>query len=218
MENDVPRVGADAWRSFSAHEVAAFRGSLEWGLGRQKNSMMRVSFTIVGCLGGLLTAAAAVPSQRQMENLTRGIVAVETCDDEVYIGWRLFATDPESIAFNVYRLAGGSAPVRLNAVPLSRATNYVLDGLEYFSIFDGQTGAALETVDYIPNRHPIDGWGGIGGNGGNDSYGNRCDRSLACVAYLDGERPSVVMCRGVYGRIAMAAWDWRDGELTRRYL
>ena len=50
-------------------------------------------------------------------------------------------------------------------------------------------------------RDPIDGWGGIGGNGGNDSYGNRCDRFLACVAYLDGMRPSVVMCRGVYGRI-----------------
>ena len=94
----------------------------------------------------------------------------------------------------------------------------ILDGPEYFTIFDGRTGAALKTVDYIPNRYPIDGWGGIGGNGGNDSYGNRCDRFLACVAYLDGKRPSVVMCRGVYGRIVMAAWDWRDGELTSRWV
>jgi rhamnogalacturonan endolyase len=38
------------------------------------------------------------------------------------------------------------------------------------------------------------------------------------VAYLDGERPSVVMCRGVYGRIVMAAWDWRDGQLTSRWV
>ena len=82
----------------------------------------------------------------------------------------------------------------------------------------GRTGAALKTVDYVPNRTPINGWGGIGGNGGNDDYGNRCDRFLACVAYLDGERPSVVMCRGVYGRTVLAAWDWRDGELTSRWV
>ncbi len=93
----------------------------------------------------------------------------------------------------------------------------VLDGPEFLTIFDGKTGAALKTVDYIPSRAPIDGWGGKGGNGGNDSYGNRCDRFLACVAYLDGDWPSVVMCRGVYGRTVMAAWDWREGELTNRW-
>jgi rhamnogalacturonan endolyase len=100
----------------------------------------------------------------------------------------------------------------------SRSFGRVLEGPEFFTIFDGETGAALETVDYIPGRDPIDGWGGIGGNGGNDSYGNRCDRFLACVAYLDGTLPSVVMCRGVYGRIVMVAWDWRGGKLTKRWI
>lgn len=94
----------------------------------------------------------------------------------------------------------------------------VLAGPEYFTVFDGLTGAALKTVDYVPKRDPIDGWGGIGGNGGNDSYGNRCDRFLACVAYLDGARPSVVMCRGVYGRTVLVAWDWRDSQLTQRWV
>jgi rhamnogalacturonan endolyase len=94
----------------------------------------------------------------------------------------------------------------------------ILDGPEYLTIFAGTTGAALETVPYIPTRDPIDGWGGIGGNAGNDSYGNRCDRFLACVAYLDGERPSLVMCRGVYGRTVLAAWDWRDHKLTSRWV
>ncbi|WP_148073921.1 rhamnogalacturonan lyase [Bythopirellula goksoeyrii] len=94
----------------------------------------------------------------------------------------------------------------------------ILDGPEYLTVFDGLTGKALQTVDYIPSRLPINGWGGIGGNAGNDNYGNRCDRFLACVAYLDGRRPSVVMCRGVYGRIVMAAWDWRDGELSVRWV
>lgn len=94
----------------------------------------------------------------------------------------------------------------------------ILSGPEFFTIFDGKTGAALKTVDFIPSRDPIDGWGGIGGNGGNDSYGNRCDRFLACVAYLDGKHPSVVMSRGVYGRTVLAAWDWRGGELTSRWV
>ncbi|MES2924444.1 MAG: rhamnogalacturonan lyase [Verrucomicrobiota bacterium] len=94
----------------------------------------------------------------------------------------------------------------------------ILTGPEFFTIFDGKSGAALKTVDYIPSRDPIDGWGGNGGNGGNDSYGNRCDRFLACIAYLDGKHPSVVMCRGVYGRIVIAAWDWRGGELTSRWV
>jgi rhamnogalacturonan endolyase len=102
--------------------------------------------------------------------------------------------------------------------PGSRRDGRILDGPEFLTVFDGLTGAALETVDYIPSRYPIDGWGGIGGNAGNDDYGNRCDRFLACVAYLDGQRPSVVMCRGVYGRIVMAAWDWRGGELSVRWV
>ena len=102
--------------------------------------------------------------------------------------------------------------------PGDRTDGRILDGPEYLTIFDGQTGAALKTVDYIPNRYPIDGWGGKGGNGGNDSYGNRCDRFLACIAYLDGVRPSLVMSRGVYGRTVLAAWDWRDGNLTSRWV
>jgi rhamnogalacturonan endolyase len=100
----------------------------------------------------------------------------------------------------------------------SRMFGRILEGQEFFTIFSGETGAALKTVMYVPGRDPINGWGGIGGNGGNDSYGNRCDRFLACVAYLDGEQPSVVMCRGVYGRIVMVAWDWRGGELKQRWI
>lgn len=102
--------------------------------------------------------------------------------------------------------------------PNSRAYGRILAGPEHLTVFDGKTGAALQTVDYIPGREPIDGWGGIGGNGNNDDYGNRCDRFLACIAYLDGRRPSVVMCRGVYGRTVLVAWDWRDGKLTKRWV
>ena len=94
----------------------------------------------------------------------------------------------------------------------------VLAGPEYFTVFDGRTGAALATTTYVPGREPQDGWGGIGGNGGTDNNGNRVDRFLAGVAYLDGRLPSVIMARGYYGRSVLAAWDWRRGQLTPRWV
>jgi rhamnogalacturonan endolyase len=102
----------------------------------------------------------------------------------------------------------------------SRTYGKIMTGPEYFSIFDGRTGAERATVPYIPGREPTGGWGGIGGNGGMETRttGNRLNRFLACVAYLDGERPSVIMCRGYYGRSVLAAWDWRDGRLTSRWV
>jgi rhamnogalacturonan endolyase len=83
---------------------------------------------------------------------------------------------------------------------------YILDGPEFLTIFDGKTGAELVTTDYIPPRGNVTGWG--------DDYGNRVDRFLACIAYLDGQRPSLVMCRGYYTRAVLAAWNYRDGKLT----
>jgi rhamnogalacturonan endolyase len=317
---------------------------------------------------------------RQMEKLGRGVVAIRRGDGEVYVGWRMLGTDPEEVAFDLYRVAGDDRPVKLNDRPITESTNFVdrgadrgrsnsyfvvpimsgveqeasarftlsanaparqyisiplktpegctpndasagdldgdgeyelvvkqemrgrdnardgftgqtkleaytlagdflwridlgrniregahytqfivydldgdgraevalktadgtvdgtgkvigdpdanwvndrgkiLDGPEYLTIFDGRTGAALAAVDYIPPRGDIGGWGGVGGNGGNDRSGNRVDRFLACVAYLDGVHPSVVMCRGYYGRSVLAAWDWRDGRLASRWV
>jgi rhamnogalacturonan endolyase len=100
----------------------------------------------------------------------------------------------------------------------SRTFGRVVTGPEYLTIFDGRTGAALATTNYIPPRGDLGGWGGIGGNGRNDNVGNRADRFLACVAYLDGRRPSAVMCRGYYGRSVLAAWDWRNGQLALRWV
>lgn len=317
-------------------------------------------------------------AQRQMENLGRGVVAIHQGEGKVFISWRLLGTDPDEIAFNLYRSAGDAEAVKLNRQPITRSTNfvdenvdlrqnnawfvksvirgeeqeasasyalpvnaptqpylsiplrtpegyspndaavgdldgdgeyemvihqvgrgrdnsqrgittepvleaykldgtflwrinlgkniregahytqfmvydldsdgraelacktadgtidgkgnvigdasadyrneqgYILEGPEFLSIFDGATGAALATVDYVPPRHPdtihptpeqIDErWG--------DDYGNRVDRFLACIAYLDGKQPSLVMCRGYYTRTVLAAWNWRNGELS----
>jgi rhamnogalacturonan endolyase len=86
------------------------------------------------------------------------------------------------------------------------SSGYILSGPEYLTIFNGQTGAAIATTNYNPPRGSVSSWG--------DSYGNRVDRFLACVAYLDGARPSLVMCRGYYTRAVLAAWNWRNGQLT----
>ena len=94
----------------------------------------------------------------------------------------------------------------------------IVTGPEFLTIFDGLTGAALATVPYDPPRGDISKWGGPGGNCSNDSNGNRADRFLASVAYLDGVRPSIVMARGYYGRSVLAAWDWRGGKLTQRWV
>ena len=317
----------------------------------------------------LITLAAAPKTARQMEHLDRALVAVTTADAKLYLSWRMFATDPDTIAFNVYR-----NNTRINPAPITDSTNFidptpdlsaaytirpvmdgaestpskpakpwtqnymsiplktppryrpndasvgdltgdgryeivlhqtgrahdnshtgrtdppilqaytldgqflwqinlgpnirdgahytqfmvydldgdgraelacktadgtvdatgkiigdpqadyvnddgkVLDGPEFFTIFDGRTGAAIATTDYVPPRGDIGRWGGVGGNGGNDNSGNRVDRFLACVAYLDGQRPSVVMCRGYYGRSVLAAWDFRDAKLSLRWV
>lgn len=87
---------------------------------------------------------------------------------------------------------------------------YVLDGPEYLTVFGGPTGKALTTTDYYPPRGDICAWG--------DCYGNRVDRFLAGVAYLDGEHPSFVMARGYYTRTVLAAYDFDGKHITRRWV
>jgi len=97
---------------------------------------------------------------------------------------------------------------------------YILKGPEFLTVFDGLTGAALDTVKYLPGRHPETDsptaaqmqavWG--------DGYGNRIDRFLAGVAYLDGERPSLIFSRGYYTRSVITAWDFSNGKLISRWV
>lgn len=86
----------------------------------------------------------------------------------------------------------------------------ILTGPEFLTVFDGLTGEAVSTVDYLPGREDLRSWG--------DTNGNRGDRYLAAVAYLDGENPSVIMTRGYYERTALAAWDFKDKKLVSRWV
>ncbi|MBO9618724.1 MAG: rhamnogalacturonan lyase [Niabella sp.] len=96
---------------------------------------------------------------------------------------------------------------------------YILAGPEYLTVFDGATGAAVSTTDFVPPRSlsltPSPDelkkiWG--------DGYGNRMDRFLAAIAYLDGVHPSLIMTRGYYTRTVIAAWDLRNKQLQKRWV
>lgn len=93
---------------------------------------------------------------------------------------------------------------------------HVNTGPEFLSVFNGQTGAVMQTIDYPNTRGTISDWG--------DDYGNRGNRFLAGVAYVDGVHPSMIFARGYYGpqgsrryQTKITALDWRDGKLTQRW-
>ncbi|MFG3340263.1 carbohydrate-binding protein [Glycomyces sp. NPDC048151] len=86
---------------------------------------------------------------------------------------------------------------------------YILSGPEFLTVFNGQTGAAMDTVNYNPPRGNVSSWG--------DNYGNRSDRFLAGTAYLDGATPSMIFARGYYTRSVIWAVDWNGTDLTTRW-
>ncbi len=86
---------------------------------------------------------------------------------------------------------------------------YILNGPEYLTMFDGMTGKAVTTTNYDPPRGVVTDWG--------DGYGNRVDRFLAAVAYLDGEHPSLIFSRGYYTRTVIVAYDYKNGQLVERW-
>lgn len=90
------------------------------------------------------------------------------------------------------------------------SSGYILSGPEYLTVFNGLTGVAMDTKNYTPARGSVSSWG--------DSYGNRVDRFLACVAYLDGINPSMIFGRGYYTRLVRSAWDFRNGQLVQRWI
>ncbi|WP_329604596.1 rhamnogalacturonan lyase [Streptomyces radicis] len=105
------------------------------------------------------------------------------------------------------------APSRSSRNNLRAFEGFVVDGPEYLSVFDGATGDELETIRYKPGRHD-DGlmWGDYAMS--RIEPGNRVDRFLANVAYLDGEHPSAVFARGYYTRSTLVSYRW-DGERLR---
>ena len=104
----------------------------------------------------------------------------------------------------------------------------ITGGQEYLTVFNGLTGAAIHTIFYNPNRDMGYGgaasgsknWGDVDGKNDAASYGNRGERYLAAVAYLDGadKRPSGVFSRGYYGYAFIWAVDFDGEQLHQKWL
>jgi hypothetical protein len=86
---------------------------------------------------------------------------------------------------------------------------YVLSGPEFLTVFNGASGTVMDTVNYDPPRGSVAAWG--------DGYGNRVDRFLGAVAYLDGEHPSMMFSRGYYTRTVLVTYDLVNGKLVQRW-
>lgn len=142
-----------------------------------------------------------------------------------YTQFLVYDLDQDGKAEIVMKTADGSRdgkgkPIGDPAKNYVNENGMILSGPEFLTVFDGQTGAEIHTVDYqVPrfagslnptNEQMTETWG--------DAKGNRVDRFLGAVAYLDGKMPGVIMSRGYYTRTAIAAWDYKDKKLSLRWL
>lgn len=84
---------------------------------------------------------------------------------------------------------------------------WIINGPDWLTMFQGENGAAMQTINYYPQRKNVKDWG--------DNYGNRSERYLAGVAYLNGQTPSLVVSRGYYAQASMAAYDWDGTKFTQ---
>ena len=109
----------------------------------------------------------------------------------------------------------------------------ILTGPELLTVFNGETGKAMHTIWYQPNRafgtgkqveegeHLENGFPAYSSVWGDkNNYGNRGERYLAGVAFLEGadKHPSAVMCRGYYTRSYLWAVDFDGKELKTKWL
>jgi rhamnogalacturonan endolyase len=81
------------------------------------NKAMLVRYSAVIALVSVLLASSQPLPLRQMEFLGRGVVALRIGADKVFVSWRILATDPDDIAFNLYRQVGNQKPIRVNKNP-----------------------------------------------------------------------------------------------------
>jgi hypothetical protein len=85
----------------------------------------------------------------------------------------------------------------------------VLNGPEYFTIWDGETGAVRATGNWIARGDVCD-WG--------DCHGNRVNKNYLTVAYLDGVNPSLILARGIHLKCVVEAWTFaQDDTLTKEW-
>jgi hypothetical protein len=81
---------------------------------------------------------------------------------KVFIGWRLLASDPENVAFNVYRQVDDLAETKLNDAPIGNSTNFIdgdlPSGQKYTytvkPVIEDKEGAASQPYSFNPATQP----------------------------------------------------------------
>lgn len=94
----------------------------------------------------------------------------------------------------------------------SIAGNDISEGPEFISVYDGTAGKELARTSYIL-REPIEQWGEPGMN--LTQYAHRSSSCMITPAYLDGKNPSIVVCRGIYHRTKLSAWNFINDSLIK---
>ena len=130
-------------------------------------------------------------------------MAIRTCEGTVF-GDGTEIPDTNGDGKIDYRTWGN-----LNTSKPGYLDHYNSAGPEFISIIDGRTGRELAREDFI-NRETSQSWG--------DDYWKRaCSFRVGVGCFDETGLPSVILGRGVYGHSVIEAWDWRDGQLTKRW-
>ena len=107
------------------------------------------------------------------------------------------------------------APSRSPRNDLTNFEGFIFKGPEYLTMFSGD-GRELQTIPY-PFPRLDDGlmWGDYSMK--RIEPCNRVDRFLAGAAYLDGERPYLIMSRGYYTRATIAVYSFFENRFEKTF-
>ena len=98
-----------------------------------------------------------------------------------------------------------------------RGYGRITEGKEFLTVFNGETGAAMDTISLPTTR------GSENGVDYGDDFGNRSNRFVSDIAYLDGEKPYAIYLRGYYfgrngkQRTSIAGISWDGTALSPTY-
>ena len=98
-----------------------------------------------------------------------------------------------------------------------RGYGRITEGKEFLTVFNGETGVAMDTINLPTTR------GSENGVDYGDNFGNRSNRFVSDVAYLDGEKPYAICLRGYYfgrngkQRTSIAGISWDGTALSPTY-
>jgi hypothetical protein len=112
-------------------------------------------------------------------------------------------------------LSKGPAASDDDSAVYRNGSGYILTGPEYVTVFAGDTGKELDTVDYPVPRGNVGDWG--------DTYGNRVDRFNGGIAFVKENgvatgRPSIIQGRGYYTRLTVSSLTYRNGVLAKNWV